>query len=148
VARARAEITIDRSPDVVWAAIGDFDDLGWFPGIESWTVDGDVRSTKVAGMDLVHVEREVHRDDDARTYTYETVGYTGSTVVTLPDGSTLDLNDHAGRHRGTISVAAEGDGSSHVIYDTELDDDETGEVEGMGQRYQQVLVRLKGELES
>jgi len=145
--RARAEISIDRPPDVVWAAIGDFDDLNWFPGIESWSVEGDVRSTKVAGMNLVHVERQLHRDDERRTYTYETVGYEGDTVVTLPDGGKLDLNDHAGRHRGTISVNDAGGGSSLVIYDTELDDDEAGEVEGMGQRYQQVLVRLKSELE-
>jgi len=141
---ARAEITIERSVDDVWAMLGDFSDLRWFPGIESWTMDGDVRTTVPAGRNLQHLERLVHLDETAHRYTYETIGYVGDTIVEL-DGGTYDLTDQVGNHRGTITVQEVGPARAHVTYDVELDDDAM--LARMVDGYQRVLVSVKRELE-
>jgi hypothetical protein len=138
------EITIERPADLVWARIGDFGDLSWFPGVESTTVDGDERSAKMEGMNLHHVERLVHRDDVVRTYTYATLHFTGDTIVATPDGGTFDVNTISG-HEGTITVATEGDDSSRVIYEFAVDDDDMAA--SMEQRYRSVLATLKDDLE-
>ena len=142
---ARASVRINRSADDVWARIGDFGDPSWFPGLESWTLEGDQRTTAIAGMNLKHVERLVHRDEARRTYTYETTGYIGDTLVTLEGGQVYDLNSMVGRHSATITVIPEGESSSTVIYDVTMDDDH---VESQSARYQAVLERLKVQMES
>jgi hypothetical protein len=100
-----AEIEIDASPDAVWAVAGDFGGIGWMPGIESVTVDGDDRTISASGMTIV--ERLVRRDDDARTISYSIV-----------DGP-VPIESH----EATIAVLAAGDGS-RVSYSvtTEPDD--------------------------
>ena len=40
---ARAEITINRSADDVWATVGNFGDVTWMPGVETSELDGDDR---------------------------------------------------------------------------------------------------------
>lgn len=141
---ARASVRINRSADDVWARIGDFGDPSWFPGLESWTLEGDQRTTAIAGMNLKHVERLVHRDEARRTYTYGTTGYIGDTLVTLEGGQVYDLNSMVGRHSATITVIPAGESSSTVIYDVTMDDDH---VESQSARYQAVLERLKAQME-
>jgi hypothetical protein len=142
---ATATVTIERPADDVWARIGDFGDPSWFPGLESWTLVGDERTTKIAGMNLEHVERLVSRDEVRRTYTYATSGYIGDTIVTLEGGQLYDLNSMVGTHSATISVTPEGRSASTVTYEVTMDDDH---VHAQSTRYQAVLDRLKAEMES
>jgi carbon monoxide dehydrogenase subunit G len=138
------EITIGRSADDVWARIGDFGDMSWFPGVERVTVEGDERACTMAGRDLVHVERLVRRDEVARTYTYATLYFRGATVVPTDDGGTFDVNSISG-HEGTITVTPLGATSARVTYDFAVDDDAMAE--NMRERYAGVLGVLRSELE-
>jgi len=46
--QAEVDITIKRSPDDVWAVIGDFGALDkWLPGVESCRVEGEERQIQV-----------------------------------------------------------------------------------------------------
>ena len=82
-----------RTPDEVWAKVGDFGGVGdFFPGIESFRLEGDDRVIGMFGMEIR--ERLLARDDAARTITY-------SVVEGVPD------REPHGHHRGE----PEGDGS-------------------------------------
>ena len=122
---ARAEITIDRPADDVWAVIGNFGDLMWMPGIESCELDGDDRILGMFGMRIV--ERQLARDDEDRTLTYGIV-----------DG---DMKPEV--HRATITVMPAGSGS-FVTWDVETDD---AMVEVMQGAYTGALGALKEQLE-
>ena len=50
---ARAEITINRPADDVWAVIGNFGDLTWMPGVETCELQGDDRVLGMMGMRVV-----------------------------------------------------------------------------------------------
>ena len=50
---ARAEITIDRPADDVWAVIGNFGELSWMPGVETSELDGDDRILGMFNMRIV-----------------------------------------------------------------------------------------------
>lgn len=105
MASAAPDILIDRSPDDVWALVGDFGNLSHMPDVESCTVDGDDRVVETMGMKIT--ERLVsHRDDD-RTLVYSIVD--GPVPV-----------DH---HEATVSVTPEGDGSRVTWAVTVLPDD-------------------------
>jgi mxaD protein len=123
--KARAEIDINRPPDAVWTVAGDFSGIGqWMPGIESCHMDGDDRVLKMMGMEII--ERLERRDDEARELVYCIVG--GVPVV---------------NHKATITVMAQGDGSS-VTWDVEVEPDEMTDL--MHQVYQQSLQALKDHL--
>jgi carbon monoxide dehydrogenase subunit G len=122
-----SEIDIARSPDDVWKVTGDFGGLaGWMPGIESCTVDGDVRTIDMSGMQIG--ERLVRRDDAARVIVYS--------IVSGP--APVDS------HEATITVTPAGDGS-HVTWAVDV------EPEAMlalfTQIYQQSLDALKAHIE-
>lgn len=123
---ARAEITIDRSADEVWAKVGNFGELTWMPGIETCELDGDDRILGMFGMRIV--ERQFARDDEARTLTYGIV-----------DG---DMKPEV--HRATITVMPAGSGA-FVTWDVETDD---AMVEVMQGAYGGALAALKDQLES
>ena len=123
---ARAEITIDRPADDVWAKVGNFGELTWMPGVETCEVDGDDRILGMFGMRIV--ERQFARDDEARTLTYGIV-----------DG---DMKPEV--HRATITVMPAGSGS-FVTWDVETDD---AMVEVMQGAYTGALVALKEQMES
>ncbi len=95
---ARAEITIDRPADEVWATIGNFGELTWMPGVETCVLEGDDRILGMLGMRIV--ERQFSRDDEARTLTYGIV-----------DG---DMKPEV--HEATITVMPAG-GGSFVTWD-------------------------------
>jgi hypothetical protein len=122
---ARAEITIDRPADEVWAKVGNFGELTWMPGVETCELDGDDRILGMFGMRIV--ERQFARDDEARTLTYGIV-----------DG---DMKPEV--HRATITVMPAGSGS-FVTWDVETDD---AMVEVMQGAYTGALTALKEELE-
>ena len=123
---ARAEITIDRPADDVWAVIGNFGELTWMPGVETCELDGDDRILGMFGMRIV--ERQLARDDEERTLTYGIV-----------DG---DMKPEV--HRATITVMPAGSGS-FVTWDVETDD---AMVEVMQGAYTGALAALKEQLES
>ena len=66
--QARAETTIARPADEVWATIGNFGELGWMPGVETCRLEGDNRILSMYGMEIT--EKQLRRDDAARTLTY------------------------------------------------------------------------------
>ena len=123
---ARAETTIQKPADEVWAKIGDFGDLGWMPGVDTCEVQGDDRILGMFGMRIV--ERQLRRDDAARTLTYGIV-----------DG---DMKPE--QHEATITVHPQGDDASHVTWDVTTDDNM---VEAMKGAYEGALKALKGQLE-
>jgi carbon monoxide dehydrogenase subunit G len=96
------EVTVGAPPDEVWAKVGDFGGLGdFFPGIESFRLEGDDRVIGMFGMEIR--ERLVSRDETSRTLSYSVV-----------DGVPIDS------HLATITVEPEGDGSKVTwAYDVE-----------------------------
>ena len=122
---ARAEITIDRPADDVWAVIGNFGELTWMPGVETCELDGDDRILGMFGMRIV--ERQLARNDEDRTLTYGIV-----------DG---DMKPEV--HRATITVMPAGSGA-FVTWDVETDDNM---VEVMQGAYTGALGALKEQLE-
>ncbi len=122
---ARAEITIDRPAAEVWAIIGNFGELTWMPGVETCVLEGDERILGMLGMRIV--ERQLARDDEARTLTYGIV-----------DG---DMNPEV--HEATITVMPAGSGS-FVTWDVRTDD---AMVEVMQGAYNGALDALKHQLE-
>lgn len=94
MADGKAEVTIDRTPDEVWALVGRFEGLDeWMPGIDACEMDGDVRKLQTMGMEI-H-EQLKHRDETARRISYS--------IVQSP----LPLEHHL----ATITVIPEGSGS-------------------------------------
>jgi carbon monoxide dehydrogenase subunit G len=127
VAKGISEIDIARSADDVWAVAGDFGGIGgWMPGIETCTLDGDVRTIEMSGMSIG--ERLVRRDDADRVLVYSIAS--GPAPV-----------DH---HEATITVTPVGEGS-HVTWAVDV------EPEAMlalfTQIYQQSLDALKTHVE-
>ncbi len=94
MAKGKAEVTIDRTPDEVWALVGRFEALDeWMPGIDSCEMDGDVRKLTTMGMEI-H-EQLMDRDETAHRISYS--------IVQSP----LPLEHHL----ATITVIPEGSGS-------------------------------------
>ena len=94
MADGKFDVTIDRTPDEVWALVGRFEGLDeWMPGIDSCEMDGDVRKLSAMGMEI-H-EQLKDRDEGARRIAYS--------IVKSP----LPLEHHL----ATITVTAEGEGS-------------------------------------
>jgi carbon monoxide dehydrogenase subunit G len=107
MAEGKAEVSIDRNPDDVWKLLREFGALDtWMPGIESCTLDGDVRTLGMMGIEIKEQLRTL--DDDARTIAYS--------VVESPMGNLES-------HLATISVQPEGAGA-HVTWAVEVTPDE------------------------
>lgn len=94
MADGKAEVTIARSPEDVWALVGRFEGLDeWMPGIDSCEIDGDVRKLQMMGMEI-H-EQLKDRDEAARRISYS--------IVKSP----MPLEHHL----ATLTVTPDGDGS-------------------------------------
>jgi carbon monoxide dehydrogenase subunit G len=129
MADGKAEVSIDRSPDEVWKLLREFGGLAdWMPGIESCTVDGDVRTLQTMGIEIK--ERLRSLDDDARRVSYS--------VVESPMGNLES-------HLATISVDPEGSGS-HVTWAVDVVPDELLAL--FLPVYEGSVVELKKQLES
>jgi carbon monoxide dehydrogenase subunit G len=93
MAAGAVDVTVAATPDAVWAKVGDFGGIDtFFPGIESFRVEGDDRVIGMFGMEIR--ERLLSRDEAARTITYSVV-----------DGVPIES------HTATISVEPDGDGT-------------------------------------
>jgi hypothetical protein len=51
---ARAEVTIDKAADKVWALIGDFGNLSWIPKAKSLQLDGNIRTFQLGDSIVKH----------------------------------------------------------------------------------------------
>jgi carbon monoxide dehydrogenase subunit G len=121
-----AQVEIAGSPDEVWALIGDFGGIaGWMPGIDSCRVEGEDRIIETLGMTIT--ERQVARDDSARTLTYSIV-----------DGAPVES------HRAVITVTPTGDSSS-VTWEVDAAPDEMADL--MTTMYQGSLDEVKKRIE-
>ena len=87
------EIEIDRGPDAVWAVVREFGEMSWLPGVESVTVEGDIRTVTMMGMSIE--EKLINLDDEKMQITYGIVG--GPVPIEF--------------HEATISVVPAGDGT-------------------------------------
>jgi hypothetical protein len=71
VASLRHEIRISAAPDKVWSIVTRPESISdWFPGIDSCTVDGDVRVIKTH-LGLEMPERILTNDSIARRFAYQ-----------------------------------------------------------------------------
>ena len=94
----RREVRIGRSPDDIWAIVGDPGRITeWFPGIVEATVDGNER-TIVTGAGLPMPEEIVTLDPLQRRFQYRIRG----PLFT--------------EHLSTLDVIDLGDGTSLVVY--------------------------------
>jgi carbon monoxide dehydrogenase subunit G len=107
MASGKAEISIDRSPDDVWKLVREFGSLDeWMPGVETCTVEGDVRTIGMMGIELKEQLRAL--DDENRRISYS--------VVESPMGNLES-------HLATMAVDAEGAGS-HLTWSVDVRPDE------------------------
>jgi carbon monoxide dehydrogenase subunit G len=129
MAKGTAEISVNASPDEIWKTVREFGGLAeWMPGIESCTVDGDVRTLATMGIEIKEQLRSL--DDDTRTLAYS--------VVESPMGNLES-------HLATIHVEPEGEGA-RITYDVEVMPDE---LVGLFQPvYEGALTEMKKKFES
>jgi carbon monoxide dehydrogenase subunit G len=93
MAEGSVEKKINASPEAVWAMAGSFDGVDkFFPGIESFRLEGDDRIIGMFGLEVR--ERLLSRDEEAMALEYSVV-----------DGVPIES------HKARVSVAADGDGS-------------------------------------
>ena len=92
MAAGAVDVTIAATPDEVWAKVGDFAGIDvFFPGLESFRLEGDDRIIGMFGMEIR--ERLLARDEETRVLTYSVV-----------DGVPIES------HTATISVEPDGAG--------------------------------------
>ncbi|MGQ0434469.1 MAG: SRPBCC family protein [Microthrixaceae bacterium] len=91
MAEGKAEASIARTADEVWAVVGRFEGLDeWMPGIDACEMDGDVRKLQTMGMEI-H-EQLKDRDESARSISYSIVKspmpleHHLATITVIPDG--------------------------------------------------------------
>ena len=121
MAAGEVDVKIEATPDAVWEKVGDFGGLGeFFPGIESFRLEGDDRVIGMFGMEIR--ERLLGKDDAARTLTYSVI-----------DGVPIDS------HTATITVEEE-DGGSRVIWAYNVSPDEMAPI--FGDTYKAALASL------
>jgi hypothetical protein len=127
LATIRHHTRIARSADDVWILVSDPDIGGWFPGVDSCTIDGDVRTIGTMGIEVQ--EQVVTTDDNLRRFQYSIIG--GAMVP-----------EH---HIATIDVIEDGD-ESILIYSCDVKPDEAGAL--LGPVLEQATAAIKNELES
>jgi carbon monoxide dehydrogenase subunit G len=125
MAAGAVDVTVAAAPEAAWKVVGDFGGLGdFFPGIESFRLEGDDRIIGMFGMEIR--ERLLSRDEGARTITYSVV-----------EGVPIDS------HRATITVEQEGEGSK-VTWSYEVTPDEMAPI--FGDTYKAALAQLENTL--
>lgn len=135
--KARAETTINKPADEVWARIHNFGDLSWVPGVASVTLDGDQRSIRMERGTFDLRQRLVSRDDYNRTYSFRLVSEVDLEPLFGPGHVLRDL-------QGTLAVTPKGDSESLVTYDVKTED---FVVDGVRAEYQGAIDNLKALLE-
>ena len=123
MAAGEVDVTIAATPDEVWKKVGNFGEVGeFFPGIESFRLEGDERIIGMFGMEIR--EKLLARDEESRVLTYGVVS-----------GVPIDS------HTATISVEPDGDGTK-VIWAYDVTPDEMAPI--FGDTYKGALAALAG----
>lgn len=130
------EIVIDRSPEEVWAVVGDLTGVtSWVPGVGATRMEGMCRICTMDEGGEIH-EEIADFSDEQRRYRYE------QTVHPLGFR----------RSEGTLEVEPHGEGSSRVVWNAELEfADPSHEAQFLGmleQGYAGALQRLKEVVET
>jgi len=129
MASAKSEASINRTPNDVWNLVRNFGGLAdYMPGVDSCTVDGDVRTVGTMGIEVKEQLREL--DDDTRRISYSVIESPMTNMVS---------------HLATIAVDAEGSGT-HLTWSVEVEPDELCAL--FSGIYDQSVVALKEKLES
>jgi carbon monoxide dehydrogenase subunit G len=129
MASSKAEASINRTPNDVWNVVRDFGGLAdYMPGIDSCTLDGDVRTVGTMGIEVKEQLRDL--DDDARRISYS--------VIESPMTNMTS-------HLATLSVDAEA-GGTHFTWEVEVEPDDLLPL--FSGIYEQSVVALKQKLES
>lgn len=122
MAAGSVDVTVQVAPDKVWEKVGDFGGVAdFFPGIDSFRLEGDDRIIGMFGMEIR--ERLLTRDDAARSLSYSVV-----------EGVPLDS------HQATITVEPAGDGSK-VTWAYAVTPDEMAPI--FGDTYKAALAALE-----
>lgn len=122
MAAGAVDVTVAASPEEVWKTVGDFGGVGeFFPGIESFRLEGEDRIIGMFGMEIR--EHLVARDEAKRVITYSVV-----------EGVPVDS------HTATISVEPEGEGSK-VVWSYDVTPDEMAPI--FGDTYKAALAALE-----
>ncbi len=128
MASGEAATTINRSADDVWKLIGNFGGLAEvMPGVDTCTVEGDVRTLGMMGMTVKEQLRDV--DDRARRISYSLIE---SPIPNLES------------HTATITVTPDGD-AAHVTWAVDVVPDELLAV--FTPIYEQSLEAFKAKME-
>ena len=122
MAAGEVDVTIAATPDEVWKKVGNFGEVGeFFPGIESFRLEGDERVIGMFGMEIR--EKLLARDEESRVLTYSVV-----------DGVPIES------HTATVSVEPDGTGSK-VIWAYDVSPDEMAPI--FGDTYKGALAALE-----
>ena len=95
------------SPKMIWKIISDLSRSDWVPGVESITLEDNVRTFKMQGMGRL-VEKILKCDHDALELEY-------SAIETL-----APINHHLAK----IKLVSNKDGATEFIWTTEIDPEE------------------------
>ena len=95
------------SPEMIWNIISDLSRSDWVPGVESITLEDNVRTFKMKGMGRL-VEKILRCDHDALELEY-------SAIETL-----APINHHLAK----IKLVSNENGSTDFIWTTEIDPEE------------------------
>ena len=136
--KRRAEISIERPADDVWARVGDFGDITWIPATEHCRLEGDIRTVTKDAWTFDLVQRLTEHDDVRRTYSYDLPAVLDLESLVGPGAVVRVLN-------GTLTVEPDGPTRSTVTWDIETEDFLIG---GTHAEYQNALESVKAELES
>lgn len=113
MATLRTHITIDRPADEVWSVVSDAGSIStWFPMVQTSSAAGEDRHCQLEGGVPLD-EKIVTNDPELRRFQYRIVG--GGVPVES--------------HLGTVDVLDQ-DGSSLVVYSTEVTPDEVADTLG------------------
>jgi hypothetical protein len=130
---ARAEVTIGKPADEVWALIGDFGNLSWIPDARSLRLDGDIRTFQLGDSSVKH--RLLLHDDAGRSYTYAL-----ASDVAADSGGVVPATE------ATISVVPGGPAASTVTWSSGTEE-RKGSSAGLGAFFQGILDQVKSQLE-
>ena len=113
MASLRSTVRIARPADEVWKVVSDVTGISaWFPGIEKATAGDGTRSCTLAGGHELQ-EDVVNVDHELRRFQYR-----------ITDGMPVE------HHLGTVDVLEDGDGSTLVVYSTEVTPDALADLMG------------------
>jgi hypothetical protein len=140
--KKRAEATINKPADEIWARIGSFTDISWIPGSEEAraTMNGDLRTVTRDAWEKIGfslTQRLTEHDDKRRTYSY-----------VLPEPVSFEKIAGPGKiaHAidGTLTVTPIDETRSHVTWDLEAED---FLIDGALKEYQKALDTVKAQME-